>query len=146
VSPTIRVGAFARRCAQAIRSITWAGGSYVVECIEYVHPEPPPEGDPFSDPVEVARMLEQVRLSFLVDPQDATPLTLTMPELIVGILVRRRVRAAIRSATVLGADVQWNEERGLIASWFTVRAVGTTAQLRPLFTLLDQVKANDRAR
>lgn len=80
------------------------------------------------------------------DHQDPTPIVLTMPELIVGILIRRRVRAAIRSAIVLGADVQWNEERGLIASFFTIRAVGTMSQLQLLVALLDEVKANDRAR
>ena len=61
----------AGRCLKAVRAVNWgSGGAYVVECIEYVNPNPLPEGDPFEDPEELARILSLTRKSILGQAQE----------------------------------------------------------------------------
>jgi hypothetical protein len=68
VADRTRRGVFARGL-KAFRSINWGSGDgYVVESIEYVNPNGPPPGDPFTDPAKVARLLERTRQSILNRP------------------------------------------------------------------------------
>jgi len=64
------------------------------------------------------------------------PITLTAPSMVVGALVRRRVRVALDAARILGADVQYSEHWGLLESVFVIRAEGTRAALEPLFQVI----------
>ncbi|TDD97609.1 hypothetical protein [Actinomadura rubrisoli] len=60
-----------------------------------------------------------------------------------GALWRRSVRAAIRNACVLGAEVHVNEEWHLLDSRFTIRAVGNLRELAPLVELLKAAQARE---
>ena len=62
-------------------------------------------------------------------------IVLTIPDLRAGAMWRRTVRYAIRSAKVLGAQVDVAEQWALLGSQFTIRAVGTHEALKPLIAL-----------
>jgi hypothetical protein len=62
-------------------------------------------------------------------------ITVTIPDLRAGAMWRRTVRYAIRSAKVLGAQVDVAEQWALLGSRFTIRAVGTHDELKPIMNL-----------
>ena len=66
----------------------------------------------------------------------AEEMTVVFPDLRAGAMWRRRVRHAIRSARVLGAEVHATEHWRLLDSRFTIRAVGTEEAVAPVMALL----------
>ena len=69
-------------------------------------------------------------------------IVLTIPDLRAGAKWRRTVRYAIRSAKVLGAQVDAAEQWALLGSRFTIRAVGTHEAIKPLIALTALVDPN----
>lgn len=61
---------------------------------------------------------------------------LSVPMARVGALLRRDLRAAIRAAETLGAEVEWSGTKGLLDSMFTIKATGTLAQFAPLLDFI----------
>lgn len=78
------------------------------------------------------------------EPVHAYEMTLTYRELRAGALWRRTVRHAIRASRVLGAEVHFAEQWGLLGSTFTIRGTGTEESLKPLMRLAAIAAANDR--
>lgn len=70
-----------------------------------------------------------------VKPMHLDEMTVTYPELRAGAMWRRTVRHAIRSARVLGAEVHVAERWRLLDSQFTIRAIGSEEDLKPLMKL-----------
>jgi hypothetical protein len=69
---------------------------------------------------------------------------LNLDGLTAGRLLRKEVRLALKAAEANGANVVWEEERGLIESVFLIRMAGTGAQLAgPLRTLVEMADEED---
>ena len=79
--------------------------------------------------------VSQMITEFAGRPDDVVG-TVRFDALTAGLLVRRRIRAALNAARIRGAEVEAHEERGLLDSLFTVRMHGTGAQLLPALRLL----------
>lgn len=75
-----------------------------------------------------------------VIPVPREEITLTLPDLRAGAMHRRTVRHAIASARVLGANVRVAEQWRLLDSRFTIRAVGTEDEVKPIMNLITMVE------